>query len=201
VADRPARVPSLTVVLASGSPRRRELLERVGVAVEVDPADIDESVHPGEAAGTYVARLSAAKAAAVAIRHPGRTVVAGDTAVVVDGEVLGQALDGEGALAMLRRLAGRTHEVLTAVTVAPAGAPPETFVERADVTMAPVGEEELLRYVASGEPIGKAGGYAVQGIGAALVTRLVGDPTTVIGLPLRPTLERLRAGAQNLSGS
>jgi septum formation protein len=186
------------VVLASGSPRRRELLERVGRSVEVVPADVDESHRPGEDAAAYVRRLARDKALAVAAVRPGRVVLGADTAVVVDGVPLGkpsEASDPAAAtVAMLGSLSGRTHEVLTAVCVVGADGSVTELLERAAVTVAPLADDEVAAYVATGEPLDKAGGYALQGAGAALVTRVEGDPTTVIGLPLRPTLGLL-AGA------
>jgi septum formation protein len=180
------------LVLASASPRRRELLERVGLVVEVVPAGVDESVLPGESAEDYVVRVAADKARAVAGAHPSRVVLAADTAVVVDGVPLGKPADDDDALVMLASLSDRSHEVLTAVVVRDPGGIEHAALARATVTMAPTTEAERRWYVASGEPADKAGGYAVQGLGAALVERVEGDPTTVIGLPLRTTLELLR---------
>lgn len=181
--------PSL--VLASASPRRSELLARVGVEFEVVPADIDEAVHPGETAEVYVRRVAHDKAIAVAAEHPDAIVLAADTAVVLDGEPLGKPLDATDARSMLERLVGRAHEVLTAVVVVRDGNVTSTL-ERAEVTMAAARPQALDWYVATGEPLDKAGSYAVQGIGAFLVGRIDGDPTTVIGLPLGATLELLR---------
>jgi septum formation protein len=180
------------LVLASASPRRAELLGRVGLSPVVAPADVDESVLPGESADEYVVRVAADKAHAVARTHPGAVVLAADTAVVLDGVPLGKPVDPADALAMLGRLAGRTHEVLSAVVVVDPDGIEHTTLARALVTMAPSTPDELEWYVASGEPLDKAGAYGVQGLGAALVDRVEGDPTTVIGLPLRPALELLR---------
>lgn len=188
----PGPVPP-ELVLASASPRRAELLGRVGLSPVVAPADVDESVLPGESADDYVVRVAADKAHAVAAAHPGAVVLAADTAVVLDGEPLGKPADPADALDMLGRLAGRTHEVLSAVVVVDPDGIEHTALARASVTMAPSAHAELEWYVATGEPMDKAGAYAVQGLGAALVDRVDGDPTTVIGLPLRPTLELLRA--------
>ena len=185
------------VLLASASPRRRELLERVGLALEVVPADVDESPLPGESAEDYVVRVAADKAHAVHSSRRDRVVLAADTAVVLDGVPLGKPVDDEHALDLLERLAGRDHQVLTAVVVLDAGGIEQVTLARAGVTMAPSTDAERRWYVASGEPADKAGAYAVQGLGAALVEHVEGDPTTVIGLPLRATLELLRvAGVQ-----
>jgi septum formation protein len=181
------------LVLASASPRRRELLERVGLLPIVVPAEIDESTLPGEHADDYVVRVAADKAHAVAVLHPGAVVVAADTAVVLDGVPLGKPAGPADALEMLSRLSGRTHQVLSSVVVVDPDGIEHTALARATVTMAPSSDEERAWYVATGEPMDKAGAYGVQGIGAVLVERVEGDPTTVIGLPLRTTLDLLRA--------
>ena len=185
------------LVLASASPRRAELLQRVGLEFEVVVPDVDESVHDGEPPDRYAARVAADKAARVAALRPDAVVLAADTAVVVDGDALGKPADAHDAVRMLRRLSGRTHRVLTAVhVVTPDGRAYEVTVG-AEVTMAALGDDEIVAYVGTGEPLDKAGAYAVQGRGAALVTRLEGDPTTVVGLPLRTTLDLLdRAGVR-----
>jgi septum formation protein len=194
----------VTVVLASSSPRRRELLGRLGLEPVVQASEIDERWHPSEPADRYVARLAEEKAVAVqearrAGPHApadGEVVVLGaDTEVVLDGEPLGKPCDAEHARSMLRSLAGRSHQVLSAVTVLTTSGSALHLLDAASVTFAPLPEELVEWYVASGEPRGKAGGYALQGRGAALIERLEGDPTTVIGLPLRRTAELLeRAG-------
>ncbi|MDQ2677144.1 MAG: Maf family protein [Actinomycetota bacterium] len=180
------------LVLASASPRRSELLGRLGLDVVVDPADVDESRLPGESAEEYVLRVSADKAHAVERRHPGVIVVAADTAVVVDGEPLGKPLDSQDALDTLERLSGSAHEVLSSVVVIDPDGIEHAVLARAVVRMAPTEPAEREWYVATGEPMDKAGSYAVQGIGAFLVEGIDGDPTTVIGLPLRATVDLLR---------
>ena len=183
------------VILASASPRRRELLERVGLALEVLPAGIDESVHPGEAAGDYARRIAAAKCDAVADGAAAARelpVLAADTTVVVDGAILGKPADDVEGAAMLARLAGRRHEVVTAYAIR-FGA---RRVERAVTTVVSVRAlqpAEIAAYVACGEGRDKAGGYAVQGIAAAFVTELRGSLTNVIGLPLAEVLADLQA--------
>jgi septum formation protein len=179
--------PSL--VLASASPRRRALLEQLGIPLRIDPPHVDESVRPGEPPEAYVSRLAREKAAAVHARHPGATVLAADTSVVLDGAVLGKPATAEEALAMLRALAGRTHAVMTAVTVPGAG---ERLVTAA-VTFTEAADPALRWYVSTGEPMDKAGGYAVQGIGGFLVERIEGSHSAVVGLPLVETLALLRA--------
>ena len=178
--------PSL--VLASASPRRRALLEQLGIPLRVDPPHLDERVLPGEAPGAYVLRLAREKARAVHARHPGATVLAADTSVVLDGVVLGKPATTDEALDMLRALSGRTHDVMTAVAVADAG---EELVTAA-VTFTAATEAALRWYVSTGEPMDKAGAYAVQGIGGFLVERIDGSHSAVVGLPLVETLALLR---------
>jgi septum formation protein len=186
------------LVLASASPRRRELLERVGVPVEIQPADIDESTRDGEAPEAYVARLARAKASAIN-RPAGGWVLAADTTVAIGSTILGKAETAGEAADMLRRLSGRTHRVLTAFVL---------FGERdgkpcmreglvaSDVVMVELDAATLADYVASGEWRGKAGAYAIQGIGAALVSAVHGSVTNVAGLPLAEVVAALReAGA------
>lgn len=189
---RPAAPPSPPLVLASASPRRSELLARVDLNFDVVAPDVDESVLPGEDPDDYVARVAGAKADRVARDRPGAVVLAADTAVVLDGVPLGKPAGPHDAARMLRCLAGRSHRVVTAVCVVDPCGGRHCCTADALVTMAAVSDAEIAAYVASGEPMGKAGAYAVQGRGAALVTRVEGDPTTVVGLPLRATLELLR---------
>jgi septum formation protein len=182
---------SAPILLASASPRRRELLERVGLTLEVRPADVDEAAHVGEAPAAYVARIAAAKAAAVA-RAAGQVVLAADTTVTIDGLILAKADSPGEAAAMLRQLAGRTHQVLTGFAVrGPAGQVDE--VVATEVAMIELDEATLAGYLASGEWQGKAGAYAIQGIAAALVRTVAGSVTNVIGLPLVEVLAAIRA--------
>jgi septum formation protein len=181
------------LVLASASPRRRELLERLGLAIEVSPADLDESAHDGEPAAAYVARIARAKAMAIA--RPGRWVLAADTTVTIDGAILGKAETPEAAAAMLRVLSGRTHQVLTAfVLVGEHGgcACIRDGIVATDVVMVELDAATLADYVASGEWRGKAGAYAIQGIAAALVREIRGSVSNVIGLPLVEVIAALR---------
>jgi septum formation protein len=178
--------------LASASPRRRALLDQIGVACEVVAAEIDESHRPGEAAQDYVQRLALGKAQAVWRRTAGaRPVLAADTTVVLEGALLGKPVDRADALGMLGRLSGRTHEVLTAVALVTArGA--RAALSRSEVSFRAIGAAEAERYWASGEPRDKAGAYAIQGRGAVFVSHLSGSFSGVMGLPLFETAELLR---------
>ena len=181
------RLPPGPIVLASASPRRRELLERVGFAIEVRPADVDETQAPGEAPLDYVRRVAAAKADAAS----GAWVLAADTIVELDGAVLGKAADADEARRMLAALRGRTHRVATAFAIR--GARAHDGLVTSEVTMTAFDDATLEDYVACGEWRGKAGAYAVQGIGAALVAAVRGSITNVIGLPLVEVVDALEA--------
>jgi septum formation protein len=173
-------------VLASSSPRRRQLLEMLGIPVDVRAPHVPEVRRPGEPPRAYVERLAREKAAAV----PGDLVLAADTTVVVGSEVLEKPADADDALRMLERLAGRTHEVITAVALRADG----TMRQATDVThvtFRPADRELLRAYVATGEPMDKAGAYGIQGYGAALVERIEGDFFGVMGLPVRLVLKLL----------
>jgi len=176
----------LRIVLASSSPRRRELLSLIGVAHTVEPADVDETLLPGEQPAPHAERLARAKAATVTERLDGEAdalVIGADTIVVVDGDVLGKPRDTAAAAGMLRRLAGRSHTVHTAVAVA-RGPRVVSGVESVDVTFRPLSDPEIAQYVATGEPMDKAGAYGIQGYGATIVERIVGDYFAVMGLAL-----------------
>jgi len=173
----------LELVLASGSPRRRELLTSLGWSFSVLVPSVDESLLPGEPPGEAVKRLSMEKAEAVAQERPGRWVVAADTVVALGGRILGKPCSREEALEMLTLLNGRTHSVFTGVTVASPGGT-ETAAERTDVVFRDLPEEALRAYAASGEGDDKAGAYAIQGLGALLVDSIRGDYFNVVGLPL-----------------
>jgi len=161
------------------------LLQRIGRNPVIDPADIDESMRPGESAVDYVQRLSAEKAQGVLVRHPDAVVMGADTCVELDGVVHGQPADRDDARRTLRTLSGRTHNVHTAVTVASA-ARSRTILESARVTLQPLGEALIEWYLDTGEPFGKAGAYAVQGHGSVLVTGVRGLMSGVVGLPVGP---------------
>lgn len=181
------------LILASASPRRHELLARLGVRFLVEAAAIDESVHTGEKPLAYVARMAREKAAAVADRRgDGATILAADTSVVIDGDVLGKPADHFQALGMLARLSGRTHSVITALCLRCGGRQAHREVETR-VSFVNLSREVCERYLATDEPWDKAGGYAVQGLGGAFVRSIEGSYSNVVGLPLTETW-RLLAG-------
>jgi septum formation protein len=171
------------VVLASSSPRRRELLRMIGIAHEVIPADIDETPGADEAPAALAERLAREKGAVVAARHPDAVVVAADTFVVIDDLVLNKPLDREEAARMLRRLAGRVHTVFTAVA-AIRGGRVVCGVDEVMVTFADLSDDAIAAYIATGEPLDKAGAYGIQGYGATIVERIDGDYFAVMGLGL-----------------
>jgi septum formation protein len=170
-------------ILASQSPRRRELLTLVGIPHDVQPADLDESALPGESPPAHAERLARSKAEAVASRDPAAIVIGADTIVVLDGDILGKPRDAAEAVRILRRLAGRTHTVFTAVAVAHAGRT-VSGVESVEVTFRPLTDEQIESYIATGEPMDKAGAYGIQGYGAVVVERVHGDYFAVMGLAL-----------------
>jgi septum formation protein len=178
------------IVLASGSPRRKQLLEMLRIPFRVIPPDVDEHVLPGEEPGHYVTRLSRAKAEAVVSRAPGEVILAADTTVVLDGAIFEKPTSPAHAVEMLSRLQGRTHEVMTAVAVAQDGMV-EHALDVSRVTFRPADHATLEAYVATGEPMDKAGAYAIQGLGAPLIERVEGDFFGVMGLPLRLALDLL----------
>jgi septum formation protein len=182
-----------TLLLASASPRRRELLMQIGVIPEVWPADLDETVRPGEVPADYVLRLARAKAEAVWVASGGRCpVLAADTSVVCGPDILGKPADKAALVAMLTRLASRSHEVLTAVALR-GGNGLRTALCTSEVTFRPLKRDEIERYWDTGEPADKAGGYAVQGLGAMFISRLQGSYSGVMGLPLYETAQLLQA--------
>lgn len=175
--------------LASRSPRRRELLARLGVPFEVLQLDVAECQRPAEAAESYVCRVAGEKARAGLLERSGAPdvlVIGADTEVVLAGEVFGKPADGANAAAMLRRLSGRTHQVISAVSLVSAGRQLQA-VSISEVTFAVLTEARIQAYVGGGEPFGKAGGYAIQGAAETFVTRLAGSYSGVMGLPLYET--------------
>jgi septum formation protein len=176
-------------VLASASPRRRDLLSQLGLRFTVAAADLDETPLPSEAADLYVRRLAQEKARAVAARFPSAWVLAADTTVALGPELLGKPRDAAEARQMLSRLSGKTHNVYTGVALA--GRTNAATVVRTGVTFRTLTAGEIDWYVGTGEPLDKAGAYAVQGRGGFLVAAVEGSPTNVIGLPLGETLELL----------
>jgi len=181
--------------LASRSPRRSELLARLGLDFGVLDIDIPEQRQPGEAPEDYGRRVAREKAGAGLLRVmavPGAVVLGADTEVVLDDEVFGKPSDDADAAAMLRRLSGRTHRVVTAVSLVSASRELQA-VSISEVTFAPLSDAEIAAYVATGEPRGKAGGYAIQGYAQAFITHLSGSYSGVVGLPLYETATMLRA--------
>jgi septum formation protein len=180
------------LVLASASPRRRELLERLGIPFDVEPADLDESSRPGEGPRVYATRIAEAKARAVATRRPGDWVLGADTIVVLGDDILGKPADAAEAGAMLGRLAGHRHLVYTATCLLRPGEEPLRRIMVTEVAMRAVEPDEVERYVASGDWHGKAGGYAAQGLAAAFIREIHGSYTNVVGLPLAEVALDLR---------
>jgi septum formation protein len=180
----------MSFILASASPRRRELLAAAGLAFDIDPVDVDESLLPGESPGAFVTRVALLKARAGSLRHPSRLVVGADTAVVVDEEVFGKPADAADAGRMLRRLSGRSHDVLTGVALV-GGGREDTLVERTTVWFSALSDQDIEAYVASGEPMDKAGGYAIQGLASRFIPRISGSYANVVGLPVASLCELL----------
>jgi septum formation protein len=172
------------LILASASPRRAELLRSAGIDFDVRPADVDEAILPGEPPSDYVSRLAEAKARVVHERDNEQTVLAADTAVVVEEQILGKPIDEADATRMLRLIGGRRHEVLTAVSLFHPGQIVDTRVDVTTVEFASLSEADISWYVSSGEPMDKAGAYAVQGLASRFVTRLEGSYSNVVGLPI-----------------
>lgn len=178
-----AGAAAIRVILASGSPRRRDLLTLIGLQHEVIPADVDESAHDAESPSAHAERLALAKAEAIAAQHPDALVLAADTIVVVDGDILGKPRDEAHARQMLSRLSGRSHTVITGVAAA-RGGEAHSDVEQVAVTFRPLTAEEIADYVRTGEPMDKAGAYGIQGYGATIVERIDGDYFAVMGLAI-----------------
>ena len=181
----------LRVILASQSPRRRELLTLVGIAHAVQPADIDETYLAGEKPAPHAERLARGKCAVIAERAPDALVIGSDTIVVVDGDVLGKPTSESDAAHMLRRLSGRSHIVVTAVAVAWRGET-RSAVEEVNVTFHSLSDDDIAAYIATREPMDKAGAYGIQGYGATIVERVDGDYFAVMGLPLQLLVRVLR---------
>jgi septum formation protein len=181
------------LILASASPRRQELLKRQGIPFTVCPSQVPEEQRQDETPYEYALRLACDKALGVARKQPGCWVLGADTVVEVNGMALGKPRDAEEASKMLRLLSGRGHKVITGFAVVDRTGQvkaQEAIVSR--VTFKQLGDKEILAYIASGEPFDKAGGYAVQGLGAALVKRVEGSYTNVVGLPLEEVVEKLK---------
>lgn len=198
------------IYLASRSPRRQQLLEQIGVSFRLlapddhEDAEALERVHPGEDPGKYVLRVTLAKAAAARARLarlglPAAPILVADTTVAIGGTILGKPADRAEALGMLTRLAGRTHRVITAVAVARGSTRTDTLVNVSRVTFARISRAELEAYVASGEPMDKAGAYGIQGSIARHVRRIEGSYSAIMGLPLYETARLLRDAGRSAS--
>jgi septum formation protein len=179
------------LILASSSPRRRELLERVGVAIEVIPADVDETPLAGEAPPVYVRRVARAKVDAVASRAADRWVLAADTVVEIDDRILGKAAGPDEARAMLGQLSGRTHRVVTVFALRGPGREERVRQVVTEVAFRALAADEIAAYLVSGEWRDRAGAYAAQGIAAAFIAGVSGSFTNIVGLPLAHVLEEL----------
>jgi septum formation protein len=179
------------LVLASASPRRQELLRNAGILFDVQPAHIPEDPLPGEHAKDCAERLAREKALAVAKQRPRDVVLGADTVVVVDGQILGKPLDAADAVRMLRMLSGREHHVITGVCVV-ANGQSSVANETTAVTMSEISENEIADYVATGEPVDKAGAYAIQGVASRWIPRIEGDYSNVVGLPVALVWRMLR---------
>ncbi len=179
------------LVLASASPRRQELLRAAGISFEVQPSHIPEDPLPGEGPKECAERLAREKALEVARQRPGAAILGADTVVFVNGEILNKPTDAADAARMLRMLSGRVHQVITGVCLV-AGGQWTVANETTSVTMSEIPENEIAEYVASGEPMDKAGAYAVQGMASRWVTRLDGDYFNVVGLPVALVYRMLR---------
>ncbi len=179
----------MRIVLASGSPRRRELLASIGLGFEVVVPDVDESRYPDEDPSMFVERVARSKAAVV--DDPGAVVIAADTVVIFEGRVLGKPAHPNEAISMLTALEGERHSVMTGLAVK-AGDRMESTVETSLVTFTSLTAAEIAGYVSSGEPLDKAGSYGLGGLGAVLVESVQGSPSNVIGLPLAPLARLLR---------
>jgi septum formation protein len=182
---------TLNVILASGSPRRRQLLQLVGIDHDVIPSDIDESIRTGELPEQYAERLAREKVDHIAQDKRNSVVVGADTIVVIDNQILGKPRDVEDAARMLKTLSGRSHTVMTAVAASCNGKT-VSGVEIVDVTFLPLDDERISRYISTREPMDKAGAYGIQGYGATLVRRIDGDYFAVMGLSLVRLVALLR---------
>jgi septum formation protein len=184
-------VSECRVVLASASPRRRQLLDLIGIEHEVRPANIDESMRPREAPRRHAERLAREKATAIAKRDPDLITIAADTIVVINRKVLGKPRDTDDAARMLALLSGREHVVTTAVAVS-RGKKLRSAVEEVRVKFRRLRDDEIEAYIATGEPMDKAGAYGIQGYGATIVERIEGDYFAVMGLPIVRLIGLLR---------
>ena len=181
----------MPLVLASASPRRRELLTAAGVGFHVDPVDVDERRLAEESAEIYAVRVALEKARAGALRHPADAVLGADTIVVVDDQILGKPVDHADAARMLTQLSGRAHDVLTGIAIVFPGGE-TTHLERTRVWFAELSAQDIKGYVETGEPLDKAGAYAIQGLASRMIPRIEGSYTNVVGLPIEAVWRLLR---------
>ncbi len=184
------RIVDVRLILASTSPRRRELLGRLGVPFDIASPQFEEVIDPHASPETQAEQFALGKARSIVA--PDAVVLGSDTLVVVDHTILGKPTDAADARRMLRLLCGRAHRVITAVAVTAPGQPPHVFLDTAQVQMRAADDAEIAAYVSTGEPMDKAGAYAAQGAGARFIASIKGDETTVIGLPLQRVAEALR---------
>jgi septum formation protein len=186
------------LVLASASPRRQELLRNAGIQFEVHPANIPENPHPGESAKDLAQRLAREKALTVAQHRPHDFVLGADTIVVIDGQILGKPSAAADAARMLRLLSGRNHHVITGVCLVVDGHP-QVASKSTLVTMSKITDQEIADYVASGEPMDKAGAYAIQGFASRWIPKIEGDYSNVVGLPVALVFGMLKSAAFQFS--
>ena len=178
-------------ILASGSPRRKELLQQAHFTFQIQTSEIEETVEEGLTPKEVVEQLALQKAKDVWTRNQETIVVGADTVVAIDDAILGKPHNEQEAKAMLKKLSGRTHSVYTGVAICSVSGV-ETFSEQTDVEFYPLSDEDIAMYIRSNEPFDKAGSYGIQGFGAFLVKRIIGDYYTVVGLPLAKTIRELR---------
>jgi septum formation protein len=181
----------MMLILASASPRRRDLLTQVGLRFDVLPAHIDEALHSNESPTDYVQRLALEKAQAIHALHPNATVLGADTTVVLDNQILNKPTDLADAERMLRALSDRTHQVHTGLVVVTSSAQ-RTHVETTSVFFSPIPEDDLAHYLSSGDSLDKAGAYGIQGYAARWIPRIEGDFFNVVGLPIAATIALLQ---------
>jgi len=181
----------MNLILASASPRRRDLLTQAGLRFDVFPAHIDESLHPNETPVDYVQRLALQKAHAIHTLHPKAAVLGADTTVVLDHEILNKPTNLAEAERMLRALSGRTHHVHTGLAIV-TSTTQRTHIETTSVFFAPIPENDLSHYLSTGDSLDKAGAYGIQGYAARWITRIEGDFFNVVGLPIAATIALLR---------
>jgi septum formation protein len=180
----------MTLILASASPRRRELLTQAGLRFDVHPAHIDETLHTNELPTDYVRRLALEKAQAVHALHPNATILGADTTVVLDDQILNKPTDRADAERMLRALSNRTHQVHTGIAIVTSSTH-LSHVETTNVFFAPIPEADLAHYLATGDSLDKAGAYGIQGYAARWIPRIEGDFFNVMGLPIAATIRLL----------